>query len=335
MGADRGIKTYQVQLPFPSKFNPLPFALALWRLTVVAHRHRVQLIHCNEQNIYPIGSYLSRFTGIPAVVSVHFSMGPGLCKWMFTGRRCPSRIFFISKGNLAECRKGVTGIVPEDRWRLLPNGLDLDHYRPDESLGRAFRSQHKLGDGLLAGVACAFRSRKQLEHLFLVAKRLPANVRIVVAGGPVPDEADYAASLIGDAQRELGNRFIHVGYLTDLRGLCNALDIFVNTSQEEACCISVLEAMACGCPVVGYPSKSVDGQVLPGGGAIVAQDDTEALADELVKWCSDAQLRTAGSHGARQRVEDEFDIRKLSLAVWDEYRDLIGRRTSSLVAASL
>jgi glycosyltransferase involved in cell wall biosynthesis len=254
---------------------------------------------------------------------------------MFAGRRCPARIFFISKGNLAECREGVTGIIPEDRWRLLPNGLDVSRYRPDKSLGRSFRSQHKLGDGLLAGVACAFRSVKQLEHLFLVANRLPADVRIVVAGGPVPDEADYAARLIADAQRELGDRFVHVGYLSDLRGFCNALDIFVNTSQVEACCISVLEAMACGCPVVGYPSKSVDGQVLPGGGAIVAQDDTKALGDELIKWCSDAQLRAAGSQGARKRVEDEFDIRKLSLAVWDEYRDLIGRRNSSLVAASL
>ena len=149
------------------------------------------------------------------------------------------------------------------------------------------------------------------------------------------DEAEYAARLIENAKQELGERFIHVGYLTDLRGFCNALDVFVNTSQEEACCISVLEAMACGCPVVGYPSKSVDGQVLPGGGAIVPQDDLGALSRELTEWCADEVRREAGKLGARQRVEDDFDIRKLSLRLWGEYRDLAGKRAEKMVAAKV
>jgi glycosyltransferase involved in cell wall biosynthesis len=321
--AGQGIPALHVPLPFPDRHKPLPFVRSLWRLRKVVRQHRVRLIHCNEQNIYPIGSYLSRLCRVPVVVNIHFTMDRGFCEWAFGGRRGPARIFFISRGNLGACRAGVEGVIAEDRWRLLPNGLDLEHFRPDEARRRQFRAEHRLGDGPLIGVACALRERKQLEHLYQAAADLPPDVRVVVAGGPVPDEREYAASVIDVGKRRLGGRLVHVGHLTELRGLYNALDLFVNTSREEACSISVLEAMACGCPVVGYPSKSVDGQVLPGGGEIIEQDRTDLLTAALRRWLGDPAQIAAGRRGARRRVEEEFDIRKLSGQLWSEYQTLV------------
>ena len=78
-----------------------------------------------------------------------------------------------------------------------------------------------------------------------------------------------------------------------------------------------------GCPVIGYPSKSVDGQVMPGGGEMVAQDHVEALNVALKQWLSDPQKLSQGRQGARRRVEDEFDIRRLSDNLWSEYQTLI------------
>jgi glycosyltransferase involved in cell wall biosynthesis len=319
---EQGFPALHVPLPFPDKWRPLSFVRSLWRLQQVVRRHRIQLIHCNEQNIYPIGSYLSRLCRIPVVVSVHFTMDRGYCQWAFGGRRQPDRIFFISRGNLEACRPGVDGVISEERWRLLHNGLDLEHFRPDEDWGRRFRAERRLGDGPLIGVACALRERKQLEHLFKAAACLPSGVRVVVAGGAVPDEREYAESVIREGSSLLGDRLAHVGHLTELRGLYNALDLFVNTSREEACSISVLEAMACGCPVVGYPSKSVDTQVLPGGGEIVEQDSVDRLSAALKGWLSDPARVAAGRLGARRRVEDEFDIRKIVDQLWREYQSL-------------
>ena len=320
---DQNLPALHVPLPFPAKWNPLPFARSIWQLRTIVRRHRIQLIHCNEQNIYPIGRYLGRLCRLPVVVSVHFTMGREFCQWAFGGRRQPDRIFFISRGNLEACRPGVQGVIAEDRWRLLHNGLDLDHFRPDEARRRQFRAEYHLGNGPLIGVACALRERKQLEHLFRAVVDLPPDVRVVVAGGPVPDEQEYAAALIAEGKRRLADRLIHVGHLTELRGLYNALDLFVNTSKEEACSISVLEAMACGCPVIGYPSKSVDGQVLPGGGEIVEQDCIDQLAATLARWLADSTKVADGRLGARRRVEEAFDIRRLSGQLWFEYQTLV------------
>lgn len=322
--SSESIPAYHVPLPFPSKSRPWPFLRSLWRLRQIVRQHGIQLIHCNEQDIYPIGQYLGRWCRLPVVVSVHFSMTPEYCRWAFGGRRRPRRVIFTSRGNLETCRPAMTGVVPEQYWRLLLNGLDLEHYRPDPAERLRFRRQRSLENNLLIGAACALRPRKQLEHLFETAARLALpNLRVVLAGGPVPGDEEYARKLLDNARALLGDRLVYLGHQDELRGLYNALDVYVNTSREEACSLSILETLSCGCPVVGYPSKSVDEQVLPDGGEIVPQDDVAALAAALARWLNDPNRMAAGRTGARKRAETDYDIRARSEELWEEYVDVL------------
>jgi len=311
---------YRVDLPFPSKARLWPFARSLWKLRRIASRHRIDVIHCNEQDVYPIAGWLARLSRIPVIVSVHFTMDRDFCRWAFGTIHTPDRMLFISRGNVEACRAAVEGIIPENRWLLLPNGLDLRHYRPDDERRRLFRAEHGLTDEVAIGVACAIRPRKQLEHLFeAVARDVGVPVRLFLAGGPMPGDEDYARALLEDAQAKLGNRLVLLGYLEELRNLLNGLDVFVNTSKEEACSISILEALACGCPVLGYPSKSVDEQVLPQGGEMVPQDDVDRLTASLRQWVADSRALSVRRAGARQRVQESYDIAVLSEELWVEY----------------
>jgi len=315
------IPAYHVTMPLPSGFSWPQLVKALWRLTRIVRRHRVQLIHSNEQDLYPVAQYLHRVTGIPAVTSVHFTMDRGYCEWAFGGSRAPARIFFVSEGNLEACRPGLDGVVARDRWHVLPNGLDLEHFKPDDTLRRTFRSQHGISENVVVGVACALRPRKQLEHLFEAASRVAdPNLRILVAGAAVAGDESYAERLLKDGKELLGNRLLVLGHLDELRGFYNGLDVFVNTSQEEACSISVIESLACGCPVLGYASKSVDGQILPDGGEIVPQDDVESLATSLWGWVADETMRLSGRAGARHTAEDRFAIRAMCQDLWRQYK---------------
>ena len=75
--------------------------------------------------------------------------------------------------------------------------------------------------------------------------------------------------------------------------------------------------------MVGYPSKSVDEQVLPDGGEIVPQDDVAALAAALERWLNDPAKLAAGRRGARLRAETDYDIRVRSRQLWDEYLEVL------------
>jgi glycosyltransferase involved in cell wall biosynthesis len=320
----KGGRFYRSALPFPTARDAAQFIRSFARILWFARKHRIDLVHCNEQEIYPIGQYVARALRVPVVVSVHFTMERGFCEWAFSGPRAPRTMFFVSAGSRDACRPGVQGIVAESRWRILSNGLDLDHFKPDVELGRRFRDEHNLGDGPVIGVACALRPRKQLEHLFQAAAKIDdSRLRVVVAGGPVGGDERYADELLRNARAALGNRFVAVGHLEELRGFYNSLDVFVNTSQEEACSISVSESLACGTPLVAYPSKSVDGQILPDGGEVVDQDDVAALTATLQRWLDDPAALHSRRIGARRTAEAKFDIRTLSRELWREYEQIL------------
>ena len=247
---DQGIPAFHVPMPVPRDFSLKSLVVPLWKLRRLVQRHRIELIHSNEQDLYPVAQYLGRLCRLPVVVSVHFTMTRGYSEWAFAGVRNPRRIFFVSQGSLEACRPGVEGVIPETSWRVLPNGLDLEHFVPDRSRRDLFREQHGLSDGAAIGVACALRPRKQLEHLVEAAARLDSpGLRVLIAGAAVAGDETYADRMLSDAKARLGDRLIVLGHLDELRGFYNGLDVFVNTSQEEACSISVSESLACGCPV--------------------------------------------------------------------------------------
>jgi glycosyltransferase involved in cell wall biosynthesis len=293
-------------------------------------RHGCELIHCNEHDVYPFGRHLAGLCRLPAVVGVRFTMDHGFCAYAFANATRLKRLIFVSRGSREACRGALSGIVPESRWRVLYNGTDLDHYRPDWEAGLRFRAEHQLGVGPLIGVAAAFRPVKQFEHLFDAVSRLSApSVRLVVAGGPVPGYESYATQLVQEGRRKLDGRLALVGHLDDVRGLLNAIDVYANTSQAEGCSNSIIQAMACGLPVVSYPSTSVNEQVLPGGGAIVGQDDVPALTAELTRWINVPDLRQAARVGARRRAEELFDIHRIADQLWAEYRTVLAETERS------
>ena len=326
---EQGHPCYTLGMTAPAWSGPWASYKSFLRLCRIVQRHQIQLIHCNEQNVYPMGAYVSRAMKKPIVVSVHFTMERGFCAWAF-GKRVPDRVIFVSEANLRNCLPGMEGVVESSRFDVINNGIDTHKNRPDEALRRVFREEHNLGDAVALGVACALRPRKQIEHLIKAVGLVSGDVRVFVAGAAVAGDEVYADELIAMSKNLLGSRVTFLGHQQDLRPLLNGLDLFVNTSQEEACSISVIESLAHGCPVVGYPSKSVDCQILPGGGEITPQDDIPALAECIQRWSTDRNLRKQTSANARQIATSKFDMLGNCEQVWKIYEDVLqsGARAS-------
>ncbi|SFR91023.1 UDP-glucose:(heptosyl)LPS alpha-1,3-glucosyltransferase [Microbacterium sp. cf046] len=189
----------------------------------------------------------------------------------------------------ADTLRRVYGRV-RSRIVVIPNGVDLDAYRPPtpEARRRARADFHLDDDQRVVLFIGHEFSRKGLDQTIEALVFAPSVLLLVVGGNAQAiDAARARADVLGVAERVL-----FVGTRTDLPLFFAAADIFVLASAYEANALVVLEALASGLPVVstpvGYaPELIVDGD----NGYLVARDAREIgarfedLADaDLAEW---------------------------------------------------
>lgn len=102
-----------------------------------------------------------------------------------------------------------------------------------------------------------------------------------------------------------------LGLRHDIMGLMKACDLFVMPSSYEGLSLAMIEAMACGLPIIAsdvrglkdYITNEQNGLLFPAG-------DHKALAKRILKLANNRKLRSKLSQGARGSFEKEYDMRK-------------------------
>jgi glycosyltransferase involved in cell wall biosynthesis len=299
-------------MPWPDRRWPMP---ALWhaqRLARWGRRRGIDVIHCNEHNLYPFGVLLRRLLGRPLVCHVRYRLTREFCAWAFGGRgRQPDALLWTSRQQEADCTEAIRGIVPAERQRVLHIGLDPGVFGVRTGERDAMRRQWGFGgDEIVIGQACALRPRKRLEDFVeLVARLAREDPRVVgvLAGDAVAGDEPYRELILRRvADSGLGPRFRWLGNLDDVEPFYQAIDVFVSTSEYETFGNSVCEAMCCSRPVVAYQGGSVQ-EVVGGAGLIARTGDLGALIAAARDCARDAGLRDRLGGVGRQRVARHFN----------------------------
>jgi len=208
----------------------------------------------------------------------------------------------------------------------------------DEGLGRVVdaevlagvRARYGLADAYLLYVG-TLQPRKNLVRLVQAFASLlgshssepqsPANLQLVLAGqkGWLYDEILAEAGKLG-----LGGRVVATGYVPDkdLPALLSGALAFVFPSLYEGFGLPVLEAMACGTPVVCSNTSSLP-EVAGEAALMVDPQDTEALAEALWRIVSDEGLRRTLVERGYERV-GRFSWRRCAQEVL-EVLEAVGR----------
>jgi D-inositol-3-phosphate glycosyltransferase len=175
-------------------------------------------------------------------------------------------------------------------------------------------------DGFLVGIVGRIDPMKGVDVLIramaLLAGRA-ASARLVVVGSPGLDAGEYEDAVKKDAERLLGQRVRFVGPRSDVPQVLRALDVLVNASAAEPFGLIVLEAQACGVPVVAPSSGGIPDFVTDGdNGLLVPPGDPASLARALESLLSDASLRERlGRRGRETAVAKHgLDLRVARLA---------------------
>jgi colanic acid/amylovoran biosynthesis glycosyltransferase len=196
--------------------------------------------------------------------------------------------------------------VPADRAFTLPMGIDAQRFRPRPARARPA--------GPLRLVTVARLTEGKGHRFVLEAMRALADRGVDLEYAIVGDGPDRARIEREIARQGLEGRVHLHGSLgeEEVRAQLGAADAFVlpSVAVGEASPVSVMEAMACGLPVVvsrigGTPDMISDGV----DGLLVEQSDVAGLAAAIERLARDRHLRERLGGAARGRAETSFDSR--------------------------
>lgn len=297
-------------MPWPSKRRPWVAFYHALKVARWAKKHRVEIIHCNEHDVYPFAKLVNRLLRLPMVCHVRFKIEREFAEWCFHGKYQPDALLWTSHQQKADSAAAVAGLVPESQQQVVHLGIDLATFGNDAELGRQFRRQHQISDeDILVGTASPLRPRKKVEDFIELISRLAAvnpDVVGMIAGGEIAGDEAYRQRIEQQIQAtRLGGRLRWVGLLEPIEPFHLACDISISTSEYETFGNSVCEAMACSKPVVAYEGGSV-GEVVGDAGVIVPTGDIDKLTLAVEKLTSDARLRKSLGLKSRLRVASEF-----------------------------
>ena len=215
-------------------------------------------------------------------------------------RAIPSKIIYGSNAAaLAHTRHGY----PADASVVIPNGIDVERFRPDEQHRSSIRTELGFADdAIVVGLVGRFDPLKDHRTFIEAAARVPGVVFVLAGDGITSDNIDLM-TWIRDAGIE---RHTHLlGRRMDIERVTAAFDVAVLSSYSEGFPNVVAEAMACGVPCV-VTDVGDAAEIVADTGVVVPPRDAAALAAGIIQLISEDR-RQRGAR-ARARIESEYSL---------------------------
>ena len=223
---------------------------------------------------------------------------------------------------------GETVRIPAAKTLFIKNGVDTERFA-SASMAAGPASPWRPDDIVIGTVARIqdVKNHRGLVDAFARLRELVPEQRdrlrlSIVGDGPLMGavRAQLAALGLQDVAWLPGAR-------ADVAGLLHGFSLFALPSLAEGTPVSMLEAMACGLPVVASRVGGIPEVVTEGvEGTLVPPRDDEALATALAAYVRDPALRRRHGEAARARVEAAFSMRAMLAAYGSLYGRLCQRK---------
>jgi glycosyltransferase involved in cell wall biosynthesis len=204
------------------------------------------------------------------------------------------------------------GAVTAARTRVIPNGVDIDRFRPDPERRARTRASLGLRDEFVWLAAGRLMWKKNYPLLLAAIARQSRGVLLIAGTGP--DQAELRA------MSHASVRFLDAR--DDMPELMNAADAFVLSSTVEGLPMALLEAAASGLPCVattvgGVAEAVVDERT----GYLVPPGDEDALSSAMMRLAAlTPEERAKLSRAARNHAVEHFDLRVV-VPQWEHLYD--------------
>src|SRR5271165_1047453 len=224
---------------------------------------------------------------------------------------CADRVFCVSQ-ELKDYYSREIGL-PSRSFEVIPNGVDVERYRPDQQARAERRAALGAGPGTTV-VGTVSRLDPVKDHSTLLqaaemALKSGVDLRLVIVGDGTQRaalEKELASKL------NLSRRTLFAGEVRNVADWLNSFDVFVLPSLSEGMSNTLLEAMDVG---VAPIATAVGGnpEVVEHGhsGLLVRPGDAKEICDHLVRLATADEWRRDLGGNARQRIVARFSIERM------------------------
>lgn len=291
---------------------------------------RIQVMHTFLNLASTFGLVAAKITGIPIIASaIRDSRDPGLAYRLCRIAQAGATDILVSNSEA-----GFDNRFRRRRanFRVIGNGLDLRRFEPQPRVVASLRDELQLARfthlvGMVATLS-DFKDHTAFLHIAarVVAER-PQTGFLVIGDGP-----NRAGIEKLGAQLKLADNLVFTGYRSDVDTLTGLLDVaclFTNYRViSEGLPNAVLEAMACGVPVVATDDGGTV-EILQDGveGFLVARNDVEISTRRILELLDADELRHSMGQRGRAVIVANFSIDVCVARYEALYRQLLATRS--------
>lgn len=281
-----------IAVPLSGRLRPYDDIQSAWQLSRLLCSHKYALLHAHGFKVALLSRPVSRYCKVPCLVTIHGDLvHGGTAKYRLLYRKFERVLSSWAEGYvtvsawLAELLIADFG-VPAERIVIIPNGIILGHGEISRLGELPFSAEVPL-----VGTVARLAPQKGVEHFLLAAKELagtfPELRFLVVGDGPLRSELERLCSELG-----IADKVYFAGFRQDVPAILQRLHLFVQPSVNEGQGITVLEAMAAGCPVVASAAGGLKELIKDGETGLLAQPGSpQALAQAVTLLLQNKQLR--------------------------------------------
>jgi glycosyltransferase involved in cell wall biosynthesis len=323
-----------VHFPVYSFRSPMALVGA-WRLARFIRAHQIRLVHAFDAPLAVYATPVTRYLTSAVMLSSqrgHRELTPEYRKLLrWTDRRVDGIVV-----NCEYMRRHLTEEegVPERLVRVCYNGIDLERFhsapmRHPEAVPRGDLPPEGItDDAFVVGSVCMLRPEKGLTTLidaFARVRHLRKRMKLVLVGSGSEFESLQAHA----RQAGIFDDCVWQPATPEVAGWLHRFDIFVLPSLTEALSNSLMEAMACGRPVI---ASDVGGnpELIESGtrGLLFESRNVSALAGALTALLCDEQLRLRLGVAAESFIRQRFSREASAARMGEVYESFLESRSS-------
>jgi glycosyltransferase involved in cell wall biosynthesis len=303
--------------------------LAVYRLI---REYRPHVVHTHTAKAGFIGRVAARLAGVPVIVHTFHGhvfagyFGPTKTRFYITLERLAARItdnIITLTDSLRRELAETYRITRKSRMTVLPLGLDLDAFASVDRKPGTFLAHWNIpADVSVIGIVGRLTGVKN-HPLFLEAARLIREQRpdtrfIIVGDGEERESLERLVDQMG-----LREAVTFTGWQQHTSHIYADLDVKVITSLNEGTPVTLIEALAAGCPVVSTDVGGV-GELLDGGtyGRLVPSGDAQAVAAAVLETLNNPPDMAV----AREAMVHRYGIDRLVRDIQSLYLGLLMRK---------